>query len=162
MKPRIRIVALITAAAFMGALTARAAEDAPLISFHDLRAGEVIQVRFISNGCFYTTDHRLRFMGGSARIATVAKVEGVRARHPGTLSLPEADIAALDRLLTFYRARQRGACTTADSITIVHFKDGAPIARESFQDETCAADDRKGLKTFWSIIMPFVPKTPFK
>jgi hypothetical protein len=132
-------------------------------TFSALPHGEEMQVGFQSVGCFHSLTYELSFRRASEAIVSVAKVEygWSQERHVitatnrvelGELTLSEAELAGLDRLLRYYRASHTGGCTTRDVIVFSRRRDGRIVATEQFTDDSCATYDMKDLVTIPALV----------
>jgi hypothetical protein len=64
-----------------------------------------------------------------------------------TISLSEADLRGLDKLLLFYRSKPEGRCSTVDDIEITQLRQNEIVATERFTDQSCRSDEFGGLVT---------------
>jgi hypothetical protein len=130
--------------------------------FTKLAAGDTLQMRFTSGGCFHFYTYDVTFTRKAKPTASVAAVrqEWVGAgtgyrdaerQELGELRLSKSDLSGLDALLAFYRSNTNRGCTTEDSIKISQIRDGKVIATEEFTDASCRAHDVKGVLTIPSL-----------
>ncbi|HYF35017.1 MAG TPA: hypothetical protein VD994_06970 [Prosthecobacter sp.] len=161
-RPSASVPALILSALLSAiALAASApAVEPPPVSFHELRTGETIHARLDSQGCIHDTTHHLQFLGGQAKLVTIFRDDGrPQPTRLGTLPISDAEAAALDRLVTFYRTCRISGCTTVDKIAITQTKAAAQVTRENFIDGTCATMDEKAWPTtLWTLITRLTPR----
>lgn len=140
------------------------------ISFRQLAADETIHVTFTSNGCFHSETFEFDFLQGPTVTAKVSHLDrssketkqartGAKPVLLGTVELSKAEVAGLDRLLTFYRSKQLGGCTTVDRITVTQKRGETVIATESYTDGTCATYEMKDLTLLTSIAAKLSPKS---
>lgn len=146
-------------------LWARAGEP---IAFAKLKAGETIQVRYSSNGCFHSLTQEFVFRGGS----TVKVTEIQRTWSPekkaftekavelGTTRLSPKNLSQLDDTLGFYRKPPSGGCTTVDHVELkLQRKDGT-VQAESYTDASCSIGRKWSLLTFPDIAKMASKKAP--
>jgi hypothetical protein len=71
----------------------------------------------------------------------------------GSMQLTDEDIAALDRLLAYYRSVPSGvSCTNVDKISVIYRKNGGKPKKESFVDGHCETLDNDDLLTLPDLV----------
>jgi hypothetical protein len=108
--------------------------------FSQLPKGDEIRVVYQSQGCFGGATLELLFKNGTNFTATISYLSGPWRTNKslvGNVSLSEADLRGLDKLLRFYRSNPGGGCTTVDEIEITHLRQKKILAFEHFTDRSC-------------------------
>ncbi|MEW6157176.1 MAG: hypothetical protein AB1813_07060 [Verrucomicrobiota bacterium] len=151
----------ILVAAIFGSLAQLSAAD-KIDGFNKLAAGETLQMRFTSRGCFhfYTYDVTFTRKGKPTASVVAVRLEWVGPdityrdaewQELGALTLSESDLSGLETLLAFYRSNTNSGCTTKDTIKISQIRDGKVIATEQFTDASGSAHEVKGVLTIPSL-----------
>ena len=120
----------------------------------------MLDVRFLTTGCFYSASYEFSFTGGAtATVAVVrlgrnlADLAQTKRTVLGSLSLTASDLSGLDTLLGFYRSqRSNRTCTTVDTVTFTHRRAGRVLATELFTDSTCGAREVRSVLTFSELV----------
>jgi hypothetical protein len=126
-----------------------------VVTFSSLPKGDLLQIAFMSSGCFHFVSYELKFRVTPEPIVGVTRVEpkwsddrkrftSTNRVNLGNLTLAKTDLQGLDRLLAFYRSGPRSGCTTVDKISISQIHRGITTATEQFTDGSCSYD-RKDL-----------------
>jgi hypothetical protein len=123
-----------------------AGERVGLIRFAALRAGDRLEVRYASRGCFHEWEHLLAFTGedsGDAALETRTLssnlMPGWRFVSPTRLSA--AELARLDQSIAGYRTPASTRCFTTEQVTLTLFRGARAMAHERYEDPSCSARD---------------------
>jgi hypothetical protein len=112
------------------------------IRFASLAPHQRINVHVRSRGCFHDEKASFRFTrrrNGDVEARSSRREAYAFWQRPArlTTTLPATDAAALDSLLSYYRAPAKGWCTTEEEITVVLYKHGRRVRIERYRDATC-------------------------
>jgi hypothetical protein len=133
--------------------------------FARLLPGDMLQVRFASEGCFHACSYELKFTRTNRPTVTITSVEWDTTANAdrdgarlGTLPLSGRDLAGLDALMAFYRTNTITGCTTKNSIKVSQIHDGKALATEKLTDASCNIEDGrvKGVLSIESLIQRVV------
>jgi len=127
----------------------RAAAADKVSTFSSLPKGDELEMTFTTSGCFHFATYELKFHRSTELAVSIVQIERgglvVGKGHTSTnrvslgdLTLTEADVAGLDRLLQFYRSSPRDGCTTVDTISVSQHHAGKTTATEQFTDGSCS------------------------
>ena len=108
--------------------------------FNTLPAGDTLEMRFSSGGCFHFYTYDLTFSNSTVRT------------NLRKLQLSPSDLAGLDTLIAFYRTNKYADCTTQNTIKISQLRDGKVIATEEFKDASCRSRKIKGVLTIPGLV----------
>jgi hypothetical protein len=133
------------------------------VTISNLPDGHKIHVRYSSQGCFHFNTYEFDFVGGSVIKLNIVKVDrkwnkkqnsydDFRHVRLGSLILSNQDVYKLDRLISYYRSKPEGICTTSDSIDIVYYADGKQVSSESYTDASCSSSEMKNILTFNELV----------
>jgi hypothetical protein len=129
----------------------------------NLQSGHTLRVRYESTGCFHFNAYEFDFVGGPVVSVNITKVErkldkkrvcyvDSRRVPMGSLTLGSQDIRKLDNLISYYRSKPHGFCTTVDDVKILHYVGKKIISSESYSDASCTTHDMKDVVTFNQLI----------
>ena len=153
----------VTVALAVGCVSVGASAADKMDTFSKLPATDILQVRFVSRGCFHFSTHELTFRRGATSTVAVVSVlqewsdatkqlSDVKREELGHVTLTDSDLKGLDELLRFYRSSPWGGCTTTDTITISQVRDGKTIATEQFTDSSCSTYQMKDVTTLAEVV----------
>ena len=109
--------------------------------FSELPKGDEIRLIYKTQGCFGGGTCELLFENRTNVSATFWYFQGPSEATKvlgGSISLSEADLRGLDKLLWFYRSNPGGDCTTVDEIKVTHLRKKEILATEQFTDRSCS------------------------
>lgn len=121
-------------------LTVALAAGGQVSLFSELPTGDEIRLVCKTQGCFGGETFELLFKHGTNFSATLWYLSGPAEAtkvFAGSVSLSDADLRGLDKLLWFYRSNPGGGCTTVDRINISHMRNKEILATEQFTDGSC-------------------------
>lgn len=118
--------------------------DDPIVSLSELRVGDVVPMNYSRRGCFSEYECDLTFRRSTNTVVTIDEIEygpweagkeSARIRHRlGEMTLSEADVTGLDRLLQRFRAKSGGGGTTREWISVAQLRGDAVTAAEELGD----------------------------
>ena len=171
MRTGLLIVLLIASLSCYDAPTAPSHHDSPTpsqidddsvasISFASLAPGDVVQVHFKSIGCFHDYSFQLVFeKDHEGAVVAGENVSGILGVMPSIPSrrLSPVHLAALDRLMSLYRAPSDAMCTTHDSIRVAVSHGSRLIREEQYVDTACVWFDQPGVLSFPRVARGVLP-----
>jgi hypothetical protein len=122
-----------------------------VLLFSQMDNGDEILIKYESSGCYHNIHSTISFRKVRGRVTAAIRNDRKKDQQNET-ELTRRDIQGLDNLLRYYRARQRGYCTTTDRIAISYRENGREIAREAFVDSTCRVDNIRGVLPLSEVI----------
>ena len=134
----------------------------------EMKPGDHLLIRYVSQGCFHQTKHDLVI----TRTKDGAELTGIDhsphydaktvVKGPKTpllkAELTEADLIKLDKSFEFLRLKPGGGCTTVNDIVAVVQRGEKAVAREKFTDGTCQLDDDPQRMGFWQLVRKITPE----
>ena len=138
-------------------------QKSQLVTISNLPNGHKIHIRYSSQGCFHFSTYEFDFVGGPTIKLSIVKVDrkwnkkqnsyyDFRRVQLDSLILSNQDVYRLDCLISYYRSRPEGICTTNDSIDIIYYADGKQVSSESYTDASCSTNRMKEILTFNELI----------
>lgn len=133
------------------------------ISLEALPAGDTLTITYSSSGCFYSAAYDFEFQRAAVTTVEIFKLEPQRdpANNAelapkrvslGVVTLTEKEAAGIDRLLTYYRSKPPGGCTTIDNILVVQRNGQTVKTSEAFVDASCQAADQANVTLLPSLV----------
>jgi hypothetical protein len=137
----------VTSVSFVFVCLSRLAQAAePTVTFSGLSKGDELSLTFTSSGCFHHNVYDFKFRRTDSLSVEIDfyprdpaddRPGPGKKKRIGELILSEADIAGLDRMLEYYRAKPEGACTSVNEISLSRLSDGKTTT-EKLHDSSCS------------------------
>jgi len=114
-------------------------------TFSRLAPGDELRIHFHGTAFVNNATFRVLFEGAPHPTLSMQRITSnhPRSQEPlptrlRTVALADSEVAGLDSLLRFYRARRSGSCTTMDHVRVEQLRDGKVVGAEAFVDPSCA------------------------